>query len=110
MDYPNQSPNYVETPTDYKVWSIVNIVLSILCCSCCGIIGLVLSIMALLKSNEVTTLMAQGNAMQAQEASGKAKLYNIIASIFVGISLIFNIIGFFFGFFNSLLEGSSSYY
>lgn len=110
MDYLNQSPNYSETPADYKVWSIVNIVLSVLCCSCCGIIGLVLAIMALLKSNEVATLTAQGNAMMAQEASGKAKQYNIIASILVGISLIFNIIGFFFGFFNALLENSSSYY
>jgi hypothetical protein len=54
MDYNYQENTFVPQPNDYKVWSIVNSVISILfCCSCTGIISLVLSIIALMKSNDV---------------------------------------------------------
>lgn len=98
MDYQNQSMEYVEMPADYKVWSIVNIVLSVLCCGCCGIIGLVMAILALLKSNDVTKAIEQGEAglIQAQEASSKAKLFNIIASVLIGLSFIINVVYLFF--------------
>lgn len=94
MDYQYQNTGYIEAPQDYKMWSIINIVLGVLCCGCCGIIGLVLAIMALMKSNEVGTAIQQGEAGMAiaQEASEKAKLYNIIASALVGLSFIFNFI------------------
>ncbi|MBR1449216.1 MAG: CD225/dispanin family protein [Prevotella sp.] len=94
MDYQYQNAGYVEAPQDYKVWSIINIVFGVLCCGCCGIFGLVLGIMALLKSNDVSKYVAMGEEglVQAQEASGKAKTYNIIASIFVGLSVIVNIL------------------
>lgn len=94
MDYQYQNAGYVEAPQDYKVWSIINIVLGVLCCGCCGIIGLVLGIMALLKSNDVSKFVAMGEdgLAQAQEASSKAKTFNIIASVMVGLSVIFNIL------------------
>ncbi len=93
-DYQYQNDGYVETPQDYKIWSIINIVLGVLCCGCCGIIGLVLGIMALMKSNEVekNIQMGEQGIMLAQEASSKAKTYNIIASVFVALSFIANII------------------
>lgn len=93
-DYQYQNDGYVETPQDYKIWSIINIVLGVLCCGCCGIIGLVLGIMALMKSNEVekNIQMGEQGIMLAQEASSKAKTYNIIASAFVALSFIANII------------------
>ena len=54
MEYNNQENTFVPQPNDYKVWSIVNLVVSILfCCSCTGIVSLVLSIIALMKSNDV---------------------------------------------------------
>ena len=106
MDYQDQSMEYVEMPADYKVWSIVNIVLSVLtcCCSICAIItnlaSLILAILALLKGNEVAGLMAQGEQglIQAQEVSKKAKLFNIIASALIAVNVILFIIGFIFGF------------
>lgn len=50
MEYNNQENTFVPQPNDYKVWSIVNLVVSILfCCSCTGIVSLVLSIIALMK-------------------------------------------------------------
>ena len=108
MDYQNQTTEYVEMPADYKVWSIVNIVLSALscCCSCFGIIGLVLSIIALMKGNDVAKFTEQGEAglIQAQEASSKAKLFNIIASALVGVGIVVGIISFFLGFFDAILN------
>ena len=46
MDYQYSNPGYMPAPPqDYKVWSIVNIILNVLCCGCCGIIGLVFAVM-----------------------------------------------------------------
>ena len=97
MDY-NYQESYVEQPKDYKVWSIINIVLSVLCCGCCGIIGLVFAIMALLKSNDVEKNYSMGESglVAAQEASSKAKTFNMISSVLVGLSFIFNIVYFIF--------------
>ena len=59
MEYNNQENTFVPQPNDYKVWSIVNLVVSILfCCSCTGIVSLVLSIIALMKSNDVNIYQA----------------------------------------------------
>ena len=90
-------PGYTEVPQDYKIWSIVNIVLSVLCCGCCGIIGLVFAIMALLKSNDVEKNLSMGEPglPAAQEASSKAKTFNIISTALVALSFISNLIYFF---------------
>lgn len=85
--------NY-EPPKDYKVWSIINIIVSILfCCSCCGIISLVLSIIAMTKSNEVGRCLAMGEAglPVAQEASKNAKLFNLISTILLILDAICHI-------------------
>ena len=95
MDYQYSNPGYTPAPPqDYKVWSIVNIILNVLCCGCCGIIGLVFAVMALLKSNEISNLVAMGEEgmAQAEELSNKAKTFNIVASVLGGLSFILNII------------------
>lgn len=72
MEYNNQENTFVPQPNDYKVWSIVNLVVSILfCCSCTGIVSLVLSIIALMKSNDVNkyNMMGESSAILAQDAS-----------------------------------------
>ena len=96
MDYNTQAfPNTAGQPNDYKTWSIINLVVSILfCCSCTGLISLVLSIIALVKSNDVSKYMMAGETglMQAQEASKTAKTLNLISSILLGIGFAFSII------------------
>ena len=93
MDYyQNQNAGYAEAPQDYKVWSIINIVVNLICSGCCGIIGLVLAIMALLKSNVVSKYIGMGDDASALEASNKAKTFNIISSVFGGLSVIVNVI------------------
>jgi len=94
MDY-NQQYAYSQQPNDYKTWSIVNLVISVLfCCSCSGIVSLVLSVIALMKSNEVSKLLLMGNEgfARAQEASSLAKTLNIIASVLLGIGIITSIV------------------
>lgn len=95
MEYNNQDNTFVPQPNDYKVWSIVNLVVSILfCCSCTGIVSLVLSIIALMKSNDVNkyNMMGESSAILAQDASKTAKTLNIISSILLAIGFITSII------------------
>ena len=96
MEYNNQENTFVPQPNDYKVWSIVNLVVSILfcCCSCTGIVSLVLSIIALMKSNDVNkyNMMGESSAILAQDASKTAKTLNIISSILLAIGFITSII------------------
>ena len=95
MEYNNQENTFVPQPKDYKVWSIVNLVISILfCCSCTGIVSLVLSIIALMKSNDVNkyNMMGESSAILAQDASKTAKTLNIISSILLAIGFITSII------------------
>ena len=95
MEYNNQENTFVPQPNDYKVWSIVNLVVSILfCCSCTGIVSLVLSIIALMKSNDVNkyNMMGESSAILAQDASKRAKTLNIISSILLAIGFITSII------------------
>ncbi len=95
MEYQYQNAGYIEAPQDYKVWSIINIVLGVLCCCNCGFISIIMGVLALLKSNDVAKYIAMGEEGigMAQEASSKAKLFNIIASAFIGLSIIVGIIG-----------------
>lgn len=91
MDYNYQETSYMGQPSDYKTWSIINLVVSILfCCSCTGIVSLVLSIIALVKSNEVSSQLMAGEAglFRAREASKLAKTLNIISSILLAIGFI----------------------
>ena len=91
MDYNNQENAFYEQPKDYKLWSILNLVISIvLCCTCCGLISLGLSIYALIKSNEVSNCLALGEAgiPAAQEASKNAKTFNIVSTILLVLQLI----------------------
>jgi len=86
---------FTEQPKDYKTWSIINLVISIFfCCSCSGIISLVLSIIALVKSNEVNKFLLSGETgmLQAQDASKTARTLNLIASILLGIGFVFSMI------------------
>lgn len=96
MDYNYQENTFVPQPNDYKVWSIVNLVISILfcCSSCTGIVSLVLSIIALMKSNDVNkyNMMGESSAILAQDASKTAKTLNIISSILLAIGFITSII------------------
>jgi len=92
MDY-NYQENYVEQPQDYKTWSIINLVGSILCCcggGWCSIIPLVTSIIAMIKSNEVSKslMMGENGISLAQDASGKAKTLNIVSSVLLGLGLV----------------------
>jgi len=94
MEYNNQENIFTPQPNDYKVWSIVNLVISILfCCSCTGIVSLVLSIIALMKSNDVNkyNMMGESSALLAQDASKTAKTLNIISSILLAIGFITSI-------------------
>lgn len=95
MEYNNQENIFTPQPKDYKVWSIVNLVISIIfCCSCTGIVSLILSIIALMKSNDVNkyNMMGESSAILAQDASKTAKTLNIISSILLAIGFITSII------------------
>ena len=94
-DYQYQNDGYVETPQDYKIWSIINIVLGVPCCCFCGFVSIIMGILALMKSNEVekNIQMGEQGIMLAQEASSKAKTYNIVASAFIVLSIIVGFIG-----------------
>lgn len=59
-DYQYQNDGYVETPQDYKIWSIINIVLGVLCCCNCGFVSIIMGILALMKSNEVEKNIQMG--------------------------------------------------
>jgi hypothetical protein len=95
MEFNNQENAFVQQPNDYKIWSIVNLVISILfCCSCTGLISLVLSIIALMKSNDVNKyiMMGESSAVLAQDASKTAKTLNIISSILLAVGFILSIV------------------
>ena len=95
MDLNNQQSSYLEQPNDYKIWSIINLVVSILfCCSCTGIISLVLSIIALTKSNDVSKYLLAGESgiLQAREASKLAKTLNLISSILLALGFISSLV------------------
>lgn len=112
MDYNYHQINS-QQPKDYKIWSIVNLVVSILfCCSCTGIISLVLSIIALVKSNDVSSMLLNGEAQiaQAQEASKLAKTLNIISSILLAIGFISNLVYIFVFYLSDFGEKTIRYY
>ena len=95
MEYNNQENTFVPQPKDYKVWSIVNLVISILfCCQCLSIVSLVLSIIALMKSNDVNkyNMMGESSAILAQDASKTAKTLNIISSILLAVNFAIDIV------------------
>ena len=95
MEYNNQENTFVPHPKDYKVWSIVNLVISILfCCQCLSIASLVLSIIALMKSNDVNkyNMMGESSAILAQDASKTAKTLNIISSILLAVNFAIDIV------------------
>lgn len=95
MDYNNQENAYYEQPNDYKLWSIINLVISIVfCCSCCGLISLGLSIYALIKSNEVGNCLAMGEAgiPAAQVASKNAKTFNIVSTLLLVLQAILSVV------------------
>ncbi|UKK69052.1 CD225/dispanin family protein [Prevotella communis] len=95
MEYNNQENTFVPQPKDYKVWSIVNLVISILfCCQCLSIASLVLSIIALMKSNDVNkyNMMGESSAILAQDASKTAKTLNIISSILLAVNFAIDIV------------------
>ena len=95
MEYNNQENTFVPQPNDYKVWSIVNLVISILfCCQCLSIASLVLSIIALMKSNDVNkyNMMGESSAILAQDASKTAKTLNIISSILLAVNFAIDIV------------------
>ena len=88
MNYNNQGDIYFDRPNDYKVWSIINLIVSILfCCSCCGLI-------TLLKSNDVSKFLRMGEAgiAPALEASNDAKTYNIIATVLLVLNCIGSVV------------------
>ena len=95
MEYNNQENTFVPQPKYYKVWSIVNLVISILfCCQCLSIASLVLSIIALMKSNDVNkyNMMGESSAILAQDASKTAKTLNIISSILLAVNFAIDIV------------------
>ena len=95
MEYNNQENTFVPQPKDYKVRSIVNLVISILfCCQCLSIASLVLSIIALMKSNDVNkyNMMGESSAILAQDASKTAKTLNIISSILLAVNFAIDIV------------------
>jgi hypothetical protein len=112
MDYENQGINYAVQPKDYKVWSIINLVISIIfCCSCCGLISLGLSIYALIKSNEVGNCLAMGEAgiPAAQKASKDAKTFNIVSTILLVLQAILSAVYLFIYGFSTILQSANMY-
>ena len=87
---------FPQQPKDYKTWSIVNLILSIICCGCPGIVPLILSIIAVVKSNEVARNNSIGESAlpAAINASQTAKTLNIISTVWIIASLIIEIIYF----------------
>ena len=59
-----------------------------------GIISLILSIIALMKSNDVNkyNMMGESSALLAQDASKTAKTLNIISSILLAVGFITSIV------------------
>lgn len=93
----NQGFPESQAPSNYMVFSIINIGLSVinLCCGL-GIISGPFAILAVMKSSDVNQCMQVGNSLGARLASEKSKMYNIIAIIINGISLIIGLILMFF--------------
>jgi hypothetical protein len=75
---------------NYLVWSVISAVAGFLFCC---LLGLPAGIAAIVFSNQVKSKLQAGDYAGAVEASNKARMWNIIASIVAGLGLILNIIG-----------------
>lgn len=76
-------------PDNLLAWSILS---TVLCCVPLGIVAIIFS-------NKVDTLWAQGDYAGAEDAAKKAKLFCFIA---LGVGLVFDFICFILGLFSSL--------
>lgn len=79
-----------QKPDNLLVWSILS---TILCCVPLGIVAIIFS-------NKVDTLWAQGDYVGAEDAVKKAKMFCLIA---LGCGLVFDFICFIFGVFSSIM-------
>lgn len=89
MDNQSISNNQNRKPDNLLVWSILS---TVLCCVPLGIVAIIFS-------NKVDTLWAQGDYAGAEDAAKKAKLFCFIA---LGVGLVFDFICFILGLFSSL--------
>tara|TARA_B100001287_G_scaffold150697_1_gene126845 strand:+ start:5350 stop:5655 length:306 start_codon:yes stop_codon:yes gene_type:complete len=74
----------------YKTQSIIVTVISglMMCCYCAGTIPLVLGILGIVNSNKAESLFAAGDIAGAESAAKNAKTFSLIASIFIGLSIL----------------------
>ena len=91
----NPQSSNVPMPMDYKMQSIMLIVISVICCGLAGIVNLALGVMALLENKKVEPAYYAGNYELAQAASDKAGKYTKIGFIIFGIGVVLEIIFFF---------------
>lgn len=80
------------TPHNHVVWAVLVTVVSLLVCN---LVSLTLGIIALVNSNKVSTLWAQGRLAEALEASRQAKRLSIWGAVVMVGSLILGGIGYF---------------
>lgn len=76
----NNVPN--KMVDDYMVWSVLT---TIFCCLITGIVALVYS-------SQVNKYLSQGNIIAAEDASQKAKIWNIVGASICGAIIGFGII------------------
>ena len=76
----NNAPN--KMVDDYMVWSVLT---TIFCCLITGIVALVYS-------SQVNKYLSQGNIIAAEDASQKAKIWNIVGASICGAIIGFGII------------------
>lgn len=72
-------------PGNHSVWAILVTVISVVFCN---LISLALGIVALIKSNKVNSLWAQGRAVEASEASRQARLMSIWSAVIIVVGWI----------------------
>lgn len=82
--------NNLIAPKSYKTQSIIVTVISglMMCCYCAGTIPLVLGILGIVNSNKAESLFATGDVAGAEKAAKNAKTFSLIASIFIGLSIL----------------------
>ena len=93
-----------QVPSDYKTFSIVNIVLSVLCICNTGLVAIIFAILALLKGQDVSKRVAIGDYIGAQNASSQAKLFNIISTVVLVLGVVLGVILSMTGFVASLFD------
>lgn len=83
---PYASPNAPGAGAPIKNWMTEAIIVTVasVCCAGCWPIGVI----AIVFASQVNSKLAAGDRAGAEDAAGKAKLFTIIAAVFIVIGLI----------------------